>query len=586
MSGYKLLPNETQFTIPTPNPESSVFISCIYSKPIEENDNFTRRAAILMHGIGGHKNYCYHSKLARKLSNDEGMHVIRFDFRNCGDSSKTGKAGRTLQNDIEDINMVYNWLINQGLYVDTLIGHSRGVVDMFNYQLQNMNKFIPNLVACAGRFIGSGLPKSVKLKNPNYEIDGGHFIKGFQDGEYKDVWVPFEETKSIGDLFMSNVDKITKDTDTLCIYGLEEQTIPLPDAALYCNYLGDRNSLVLLPGANHSYKGLVKISDEEKLDFELKNGLHVDKNGFVDYNFEVSDIIFNWMSKNEMNRRFYIKNLKIHKFLNRWKDIQGCFNFRDIGGYKTNDVNSNRFVKFNKIFRSGTLSNLTDKGAKQLTDLGIVKIYDLRSDFELGFDQRCELENIEVIHINQKDSNTSKLMKHFTGATEKSSKTTASYDFLLCNTIPLYKCVFQNLRDFPNDTILIHCTCGKDRTGVFIMLLLLLCNVDILIIQQEYGLTYQGLEKVKPQLVQHFKNFSTSKSFQNKIMPKMVDIDNALALSDERLAGFLTTQNETILEIDHLIKTKYGGITRYLQDKLGLSVEDQQLIKENLTFVS
>ena len=41
-------------------------------------------------------------------------------------------------------------------------------------------------------------------------------------------------------------------------------------------------------------------------------------------------------------------------------------------------------------------------------------------------------------------------------------------------------------------SLIIHCTAGKDRTGVFIMLLLRLCGVDDEIIAQEYALSNLG----------------------------------------------------------------------------------------------
>lgn len=42
------------------------------------------------------------------------------------------------------------------------------------------------------------------------------------------------------------------------------------------------------------------------------------------------------------------------------------------------------------------------------------------------------------------------------------------------------------------DAIIVHCTAGKDRTGVFCMLLLGLCGVDEEIIAREYALSNLG----------------------------------------------------------------------------------------------
>jgi protein tyrosine/serine phosphatase len=41
--------------------------------------------------------------------------------------------------------------------------------------------------------------------------------------------------------------------------------------------------------------------------------------------------------------------------------------------------------------------------------------------------------------------------------------------------------------------LIIHCTAGKDRTGVICALVLSLCGVDDEIVAQEYSLTDRGL---------------------------------------------------------------------------------------------
>jgi hypothetical protein len=49
---------------------------------------------------------------------------------------------------------------------------------------------------------------------------------------------------------------------------------------------------------------------------------------------------------------------------------------------------------------------------------------------------------------------------------------------------------------------MLHCTAGKDRTGVFIALLLSLCGVDDDTVATEYNLTEQGLAHWKEKAVE------------------------------------------------------------------------------------
>ena len=52
----------------------------------------------------------------------------------------------------------------------------------------------------------------------------------------------------------------------------------------------------------------------------------------------------------------------------RLLDIKNGYNFRELGGYQTED---GRFVKWNKVLRSGELSELSDSDLAFLEDYGI-----------------------------------------------------------------------------------------------------------------------------------------------------------------------------------------------------------------------
>jgi hypothetical protein len=56
----------------------------------------------------------------------------------------------------------------------------------------------------------------------------------------------------------------------------------------------------------------------------------------------------------------------------------------------------------------------------------------------------------------------------------------------------VFESIFRHLIAKPRSPIIVHCTAGKDRTGVFIMLLFGLCGVDDEVIAREYELTNLG----------------------------------------------------------------------------------------------
>src|SRR5262245_19920780 len=59
--------------------------------------------------------------------------------------------------------------------------------------------------------------------------------------------------------------------------------------------------------------------------------------------------------------------------------LEGAPNFRDLGGYATAD---GRHVRWNRIYRSGELSRLTDADYERLAQLRIAVVCDFRRDSE------------------------------------------------------------------------------------------------------------------------------------------------------------------------------------------------------------
>lgn len=581
--GYKLQLNEREFTIPSLT--EGIELSCIITSPItkaeiSQMDTYpldlklkligdpypgTRRSVIIMHGIGGHKNYTYHSKLARKIAHEQGVTSIRFDFRNCGSSTKTGGLGRTLGDDVLDCQAVYEYLLKNGFSIDALIGHSRGVVDVFNWQLKYKDSFVPNLIACAGRFIGSGLPDSIRKIHPNFEQEGGHTIKGFQDGAYRDVFVPLKETQSLGELNMSTVKTITKYTNTITVYGLKEEIIPLPDAAHYANSLAGRNTLVSIPNATHSYYGTEKIPEDQWTSSEIPVNV---KLGRLDFNYQVTDVLTEWLHPESARMRFYERNMNIHEFLPRWKTVDGVSNFRDIGGWKTMEPtwSTGKHIKWGKIFRCASIDSLTDEGQKTIKELGIKKVFDFRSGFEVNRPHFDLLEDVEFVSLEAKGI-TQDGSKFYLDMATSWKNYTQVYEYLLEDVVPTYTPIFNHLRD-SQDPVLYHCTAGKDRTGVLTCVILKMLGVPNEIIAAEYELTTEGLKPMHEQLSTFIK-----------------PLLNKFGVAEQSgMENLLASKYEVMIETLKKLDERYGKIENYLETKLGLSRADQQKIRDNLLF--
>jgi protein tyrosine/serine phosphatase len=109
----------------------------------------------------------------------------------------------------------------------------------------------------------------------------------------------------------------------------------------------------------------------------------------------------------------------------------------------------------------------------------------------------------------------------------------------------------------------VHCTAGKDRTGVLCALLLSLCGVEDDIVAGEYALTEAGLGHWTELLVSAVMNWS-------------VDIEEDAA---RRMVG---ARKESMIGALKMLKEDYGGAEKYFKEKGGLNDEEIAKIKSYL----
>lgn len=78
-----------------------------------------------------------------------------------------------------------------------------------------------------------------------------------------------------------------------------------------------------------------------------------------------------------------------------------------------------------------------------------------------------------------------------------------AYRDILENAGPSYGKILKHIRDKPNEPLLLHCTAGKDRTGVIVALIMSLAGAGDETIATEYALTDIGLAPMRPVIMQH-----------------------------------------------------------------------------------
>ncbi|RKO83036.1 Alpha/Beta hydrolase protein, partial [Blyttiomyces helicus] len=110
-------------------------------------DGRGRHIAILAHGVGVTKNYCFFPTLAKRLP----CASVRFDFRGAGESD--GKFTYDgYSSDADDIKTIIAHLRSRNWKPLALMGHSRGANDILLYAQNNPYdvRFVVNI---SGRYL-------------------------------------------------------------------------------------------------------------------------------------------------------------------------------------------------------------------------------------------------------------------------------------------------------------------------------------------------------------------------------------------------------------------------------------------------
>ena len=191
--------------------------------------------------------------------------------------------------------------------------------------------------------------------------------------------------------------------------------------------------------------------------------------------------------------------------------IEGIHNFRSLGGYPTSIPNS-AITRSDLLFRSAEPSQVTAAGIAALKALNIRTIFDLRSLPEIerirSLTPRIEIEGIEQIFIpvfKDIDYSPEAIALRYKDYTSNNGTEgfRRAYADILEHGAGSFRTILLHLRDKPQEPCLVHCTAGKDRTGILMALILQLVGVEDHVIAEEYALTEVGLAAWRDIILKH-----------------------------------------------------------------------------------
>ena len=185
--------------------------------------------------------------------------------------------------------------------------------------------------------------------------------------------------------------------------------------------------------------------------------------------------------------------------MDRQIEFEGTFNFRDIGGYETAGGGT---VRWRRVFRSGALDLLTEADQLRFRDeFGIATVVDLRhpDETEMYGPPRTELAGTAVTLCDASlMSVADTYAAHVVTVNELygPEQTTEKYGYLMTTGSAEIARAFELFADESAQTFVVHCTAGKDRTGIVIALLLELLGVAREQIAAEYELSNMAVPQL------------------------------------------------------------------------------------------
>lgn len=259
----------------------------------------------------------------------------------------------------------------------------------------------------------------------------------------------------------------------------------------------------------------------------------------------------------------------------RWIDLDGGLNVRDLGTLQTTD---GRIVRPRTLLRSASLQELTTADVRRLVDdYSVRAVLDLRTGYEvasLGPGPLHREPLVEVHHLSlfvepelTVDPSGARLLpwqgRSPRGDRDRSDSAGDVY-FRYLDERP--DAILQAMRLIAGSkgAVVVHCAAGKDRTGVVVAMALTELGVDRDEVVADYTLTAERIEAI----IRHLAALPTYAGTAN------VTIDAALVDEQrprpETMADFLTTMDN-----------RHGGVGEWLRAR-GWTPDDATALRDRL----
>lgn len=226
-------------------------------------------------------------------------------------------------------------------------------------------------------------------------------------------------------------------------------------------------------------------------------------------------------------------------------EFEGCFNFRDLGGWTTND---GRQTRWGQLYRGDSVHLLTDADARRAHDeLGIQTLIDLRGETEISFAGTGLLHERGLVrHHFPLSANVDRANSAMIAGDRSPDTMVAHYLEILEGASSLVVSAVEELAADAAMPAVFFCAAGKDRTGVLSAVVLGAVDVCDEHIVEDYVLTGETVDRV-------IGRFAAS--------------PHAPAIYRDNPPSYFTPHPESMERVVDEVRSRYGSFRAYLVAK-------------------
>ena len=238
--------------------------------------------------------------------------------------------------------------------------------------------------------------------------------------------------------------------------------------------------------------------------------------------------------------------------------LDGALNLRDFGGYPTSRGGQ---VRRQMLYRSGAMHRLSAEAEAHLAGLGIALVWDLRrrTEREDAPTRWCAAAGTELVARDHEQTPGVLAALLRDNRLEPEAARTAMielYRRLAEVHAPSFRDIFARLLA-GQVPLLLHCTAGKDRTGVGAALILSALDVSRETITADYALTAEVAD------------FSALLSNFAHVPPRTI-------------APLFASEPVYIEAMFEALDERHGGVDRFLENELGVGEAERARLRDLL----